>query len=179
MAGAAVSPPCLEAEAMVDPVAPQLSLSDDETERQRADAARQNALTPLGSLPPDLLVHIAIVFIHRNRCISKTSLFIISSIFQRLRCVVLGAPELWSYINIAWLPGFLDLVLSRSKKSALHLIRDAGDLGCINSSVREVFLSLLPPARSLVIGGCGESANRVQNFWNVLSDIGVPALEVI
>jgi hypothetical protein len=108
----------------------QICLLDVEsTQHARELRIRQNAMTPLGRVPPDILAGILHLLVRAEHVASdaahtfdfpfgeRTEWTRVTRVCSYIRDVALGAPWLWAYIDLKRNPAWVDLCIARSRSS--------------------------------------------------------------
>jgi hypothetical protein len=96
--------------------------------RQAITAAKaaRNRHMPLGRLPADVLISIAAHIVaagvpafQAGR--SKPALLALTAVCTHIRMTLLGAPELWTYIDCSWKESLVDAWVHRAGTRPLHV----------------------------------------------------------
>jgi hypothetical protein len=84
--------------------------------------AIRNALTPFGRLPDELMIQIAQdASTICDGTVLPEVLNILTSVYDRLRCVLVGTPGLWARISLNWNKAAVDLYLARAASYPLSI----------------------------------------------------------
>jgi hypothetical protein len=143
-----------------------------------AKAAR-NRHMPLGRLPADVLIPIAghivaarVPALQAGR--SKPALLALTAVCAHIRIALLGAPELWTYIDCSWKEALVDAWVHRAGTRPLHICSGARCLAETPAARRLTTLGARASSLSVLI-----RTGNGRDSWHMLQRLPVIDLPLI
>jgi hypothetical protein len=144
-----------------------------------ASKAARNRHMPLGRLPADVLIPIAAHIVaagvpafQAGR--SKPALLALTAVCTHIRMTLLGAPELWTYIDCSWKESLVDAWVHRAGTRPLHVSSGARCLAETAAARRLTTLGARASSLSVLI-----RAGNGRDSWHMLQRLPVIDLPLI